>query len=67
MKRQYAALRLKKQCVYDQFDNAPGIRYKSCEVVHEYLDQWETPHIWPYTKRTRSWKAHRGKQWKSQD
>lgn len=67
MKRQYAALRLKKQCVYDQFDNAPKIRYKACAVVHDYLDQWESPHCWWHGRALKSWKTYRRTQWKSQD
>ena len=64
MKRQYSALRLKKQMVYAQFDDAPKVRYKACVVVHEYLDEWEHPHCCYHNPTNNSWKKKRKTQYR---
>ena len=64
MKRQYSALRLKKQMVYAQFDDAPKVRYKACVVVHEYLDWHEQPHAYYHNTANNGWKKRRNTQYR---
>lgn len=63
--RNWSALRLKKQQIYSQFDNAPKVRYKSCGVVRDWLDQWDHPSFYkPCRWKHKSWKKHRRTQYK---
>lgn len=63
--RKWSALKLKRQFVYSQFDEAPRVRYKSVSCVREWLDIWEHP---SWYKRSRwghsCWKRQRKTQYK---
>lgn len=59
--KKWSALRLKKQYVYAQFDDAPKIRYKAASVVRDWLYHYEYPCHWTGN----NWKKHRKTQYRS--